>query len=164
MPSVLIVNTSTFSRKLYKKMFEDKNIVCLEADNGLTGLEIFLEKHNVIDLIIISQQIPEVNGFELIKWIKKIGNLMSIPVIFIPPWKDKKIIEIAKNLGIFDYPTNLVSKNHFITIKIVIESHLQDLNVSKEKLIFKNYKTQKNQGKISSMTKVLSCPYIGQGF
>lgn len=128
MSKALIVDYSTFARESYTTILKENGIECIEAENGLIALEILLEKYDEISTIIVNQEIPIMNGVELIKWVKKNKLLTNIPVIFLPTVKDESFIKVALELGVYDYLTEPINSNVFFhKVKKAIELHLHEL-------------------------------------
>jgi signal transduction histidine kinase/CheY-like chemotaxis protein len=77
--TVLLVDDQDVSRYLSKQVFNNPEILFLEASNGLDGLK--KARLNKPDLIIMDLSMPEMNGFEAIEGIHADPLLRDIPVI-----------------------------------------------------------------------------------
>lgn len=80
---------------------QDCNLV--SASSGHHALEI-LRARNDIDVILMDIQMPEMDGFETMKEIKKIPSCMETPVIFITAiYKEEPFVRKGYELGAVDY-------------------------------------------------------------
>ncbi len=101
---LLVVDDSKSALFLFKKIIglsgaPIKNL--LTADNGLTAIEIL--KENNVDLIMTDINMPEMDGFELLEYLKKHDTFKEIPVIVITTEGRGKFIDKAKKLGAINY-------------------------------------------------------------
>ncbi len=78
--SVLIVDDNEQDRKLLRYNFEWHGYQILEAANGLEALSLAISK--LPGLIISDALMPEMDGFQLLREIKKKPELSEIPFIF----------------------------------------------------------------------------------
>jgi len=77
MPTILIIDDSSFQRTMIRKSLRKENFTCIEAENGNIGLEM-AEKENP-DVIIVDLLMPGLNGIEFLKAIQEKG--ITIPVL-----------------------------------------------------------------------------------
>jgi len=59
---------------LYEQMFDEVFV----ATNGQEGLELFLENRDSIDIVITDESMPELNGTQMIREIRKVNKEMLI--------------------------------------------------------------------------------------
>ncbi len=78
---LLIVDDSEIDRKILKNIL-DIDFLVYEAENGFKGLEIMIEKHKVLDGILLDLHMPVLDGFHVLEIMKEKG-LYDIPVIII---------------------------------------------------------------------------------
>ena len=71
------------------------------AQNGQEGLELFKAHENEIDLIITDVNMPVMNGFDMVKEIKKIN--INIPIIVATAFSNKEYLLEAIDIGIDKY-------------------------------------------------------------
>lgn len=71
------------------------------AENGKTGLQ--LAQSNSPDAIVCDIMLPDINGFEVIKSIKKIAGKRDIPFLFMSAKSEASAISRGKELGADDY-------------------------------------------------------------
>ena len=78
---LLIIDDSEIDRSILKKILElDFHI--LEAENGFKGIEMLLEKRNIIDGILLDLHMPILDGFHVLQLMKE-QKIKDIPVIII---------------------------------------------------------------------------------
>jgi CheY-like chemotaxis protein len=96
---VLIVDDNDSDRKILRYNFEQHGCeTILEARNGKEGL--VLARMHKPDLIVSDGLMPVMDGFHLLRFIKKDEELKSIPFIFYSAIFDgAKEIEFATSLG-----------------------------------------------------------------
>jgi len=76
---IMIVDDSPVIRQIVKEGLEVSGYQVITATNGKTAIKI-LDK-NSPDLIVSDIEMPEMNGFELCKWIKSNSKIAFIPFI-----------------------------------------------------------------------------------
>lgn len=77
MPTILIIDDSSFQRTIIKKTLTNEQFTCIEADNGRLGLEM-AEKENP-DAILVDLLMPDMDRIEFLKVIQE--KKISIPVL-----------------------------------------------------------------------------------
>ena len=97
----LIADDYSTARRLIKDSLQQMGFSCLEAETGNQAISII--KQLTLDLVIADVNMPEKNGFELLKDIRANDNMKDLPVILtmIEPFED--IINYAKKIGMNDY-------------------------------------------------------------
>ncbi len=74
---VLMVDDSDMSRKMVGRLLSRKNISFTEASNGRQALTIL--EHSSFNLILMDKEMPELDGYETTKEIRKTN--MKVPII-----------------------------------------------------------------------------------
>lgn len=97
---VLIVDDEKEIRTLLRLYLEKDNISVIEAEDGVNALELFDEYK--FDLALIDIMMPGINGFELLK---KIRKKINIPVIIISARIQSSDKIFGLELGADDYIT-----------------------------------------------------------
>ena len=97
----LIVDDYSTARRLINDSLQQMGFSCLEAENG--NQAIALIQQTTLDLVIADVNMPEMNGIELLKYIRANDNMMDLPVVLtmLDPLED--LISNAKKLGMNDY-------------------------------------------------------------
>lgn len=99
---ILIVEDEIRMRMLLKDYFEKENFEILEADNGITALNIFKDNENSISLIILDLMMPLMDGFTLCKSIR---DTSYIPIIILTARSSDDDKLLGYDLGADDYVT-----------------------------------------------------------
>jgi twitching motility two-component system response regulator PilH len=79
MRTVLIVDDSQMLRQMLTDLLQSNGMTVLEATNGLEAKEQI--RANSPDLVITDLIMPEMNGYELCRWLKNEAELKQIPVL-----------------------------------------------------------------------------------
>jgi len=96
---ILVVEDDKGASRFIKKGLEEKGFVVDVAYDGEEGL--YLATSQVYDVIILDIMLPELDGFELLKRIRRKG--ISTPVIFLTAKGEKVDIVHGLEIGADDY-------------------------------------------------------------
>lgn len=97
MNKILIVEDEKSINRLIKINLSDAGYSCLCAFDGKEAIELI--DHNHFDLILLDIMLPEINGYELMEYIRP----LEIPVIFLTAKSDVKDRVKGLKLGAEDY-------------------------------------------------------------
>jgi CheY-like chemotaxis protein len=67
--SILLVDDDDLHRSCLKEFLERRGYLCLEAVNGVKGLEVF--RHESVSIIITDNNMPEMDGLTFIEKVKQ---------------------------------------------------------------------------------------------
>jgi len=100
----LVVDDAAFIRNMVKKGVLGEYPECKfsEAPNGVDAQDI-LEQDNDIDLILCDWEMPEMDGKELLDWVKHNQATQQIPFIMVTSRGDKSFIIEAAKAGVSNY-------------------------------------------------------------
>ncbi len=94
---VLVVDDSTMMRMVVKEAIEDLNDVeTVEATNGYEAFK-SLPQHS-FDMIILDLNMPEINGWEVLRFVKSHQFYKHIPIIIIST--DHKDADVRTGLAL----------------------------------------------------------------
>jgi twitching motility two-component system response regulator PilH len=79
MSTVLIVDDSQTLRQMLSEILQSSGLVVVEAINGVEAKEKIQAK--APDLVITDLIMPQMNGYELCRWIKTDPSTQGIPVL-----------------------------------------------------------------------------------
>ena len=100
---ILIVDDAKFNRDILKE-FLGETYDYLEAENGNQAVQI-LEENLGIDLMLLDINMPQMDGFEVLKWMKLSQCIEETPVIMISSEESVETMRKAYEMGITDYIT-----------------------------------------------------------
>ena len=126
---VLIVDDNDSDRKILRYNFEQHGCETIyEARNGKEGLA--LARLHKPDLIVSDGLMPVMDGFHLLRFIKKDEELKSIPFIFYSAIFDgTKEIEFATSLGATKFIVKPLGPEEFWEI---LKATLEEIEQNKE--------------------------------
>lgn len=135
MPKILIIEDEPQIRDIIQEILECEGYRTLEADNGLTGLQ--LAQQSPPDLIVCDVMMPELDGFDVLKGLRANPGIGSIPMIFLTAKTDRASVRKGMNLGADDYITKPFT--HLELLSAI------DARLKKQALVTQQY-TQTIQG------------------
>ena len=114
--------------------FEDNTeINVIKTNNGNNALNLAMK--NDISLIILDIQMPQMDGFEVARYLKKSSKTKDIPIAFLTAaYKSEEMREYGLHIGAFDYflkpidPLILVPKIKLYVNFYVITNELKNTN------------------------------------
>ena len=101
--NILIVDDSKFNRDILKEILGEKYNY-LEAENGNQAIQKIGENIG-IDLMLLDINMPQMNGFEVLKIMKRSQCIEETPVIMISSEESVDTMREAYEMGITDYIT-----------------------------------------------------------
>lgn len=101
LPVVLLVDDEEVNRKIIKEGLKDQYTI-IEADNGINALEILSGNQN-IKAVITDLQMPEMNGIELIKQIRKREAYKTLPIIANTQYGETKQEGLLYEIGVNEF-------------------------------------------------------------
>ena len=99
---ILIVDDSKFNREILSEILNQ--YIVIEAKNGYEALE-YMKADKNIALVLLDLVMPEMDGFEVLKYMNQNHLIDEIAVMIISINKDDQSIEKAYELGISGYIT-----------------------------------------------------------
>ena len=152
--SILLVDDVSENIYSLKMMIEDSfDVNIFSALSAQEGMEILMNEN--IDLILTDVQMPEIDGFEFVEYLKNIEKTKDIPVIFITGIYDKDEYKTkGYNLGAIEYITKpihdiLLNSKLKVYIDIFEKRKLDvELIASKDKVLI-------HQSKMATMGEMI---------
>ncbi|OUD12112.1 diguanylate cyclase domain-containing protein [Thioflexithrix psekupsensis] len=125
---VLIVEDNVNNAEFLKDLLTHHHFAVYTVNSGVNALD-FLDKKNLVDLILVDVLMPEMDGFELCQRLKANPRTNEIPLIFMTAMTElsEKIKGFA--LGAVDYITKPVQESELLAR---INTHLQLYRLKKQ--------------------------------
>lgn len=121
---ILIVDDSPLSRKYIRKILTDLGIEQIsEAENGREAAELI--NNGFFDLVVTDYNMPEMDGQELVTYIREQSSQGSVPVIMVTSEQDGGRLSSIQNTGvsaIFDKPLEASSLRKLIIQLLSLQS------------------------------------------
>ena len=101
---VLVIDDSSTIRSLITHSLEELNdYEMVEAKNGFEALKALPRMH--FDLIITDINMPEINGLEIVKFVRNHPEYQTIPLIIVSTENGEEDVRKALSLGANEYIT-----------------------------------------------------------
>ncbi|MGB5867990.1 MAG: response regulator, partial [Arcobacteraceae bacterium] len=125
--TVLYCEDEEYLRDITKGILESftkKQFICKD---GAEGLEVFKENQHLIDLVITDVNMPNMNGLEMAKEIKKINS--NMPIIVATAFSNSEYLLEAIDLGVDKYVLKPINVKKLLDImsKSLLYHELRDL-------------------------------------
>ncbi len=124
---ILIIDDSEMNRAIFHEIFSEDYTV-LEAANGLEGLDIITRREKELSVILVDMVMPEMDGFQLLKILKKKGIPQRIPIFMITADEKKEVSQFGYEMGVIDHIRRPFS---FSAVKKRIDLTLQMIEMKK---------------------------------
>lgn len=98
---IMVVDDSVTVRKVTSRLLERQGYDVVTAKDGQDALEQL--EHIRPSLILLDIEMPQMDGFELTRYIRQHPVLNALPIIMITSRTGEKYREIAQQLGVDDY-------------------------------------------------------------
>ena len=98
--TILVVDDESRMRKLIKDFLLQKEFKILEAEDGLKAIEIFEEKKDSINLILLDVMMPNLDGWSVLR---KIRQESKVPVIMLTARGEEQDELFGFELGVDEY-------------------------------------------------------------
>jgi len=128
--NILIVDDSSFMRKMVRKLLEPKRFNVFEAKDGASGLEIL--NNQEIHLVLLDYEMPGMDGITMIEQVKKDIQFLELPIIMLSGNDHQDVVARALKNGASDF-----LKKPFATEELLLKCdlHVKDyINIQMIKL------------------------------
>ena len=116
--NILVVDDSTFMRRMIKSALAAKKYNIYEANSAEAGMEIL--QSNKINLLLLDYEMPGENGAMMLEKIKSQKKFLSLPVIMVSSKTDKDVIARVLKHGANDF-----IHKPFSTEELLLKCNLQ---------------------------------------
>jgi two-component system alkaline phosphatase synthesis response regulator PhoP len=122
---ILVIDDELHIVELLKYNLETNGYKVIYALNGKDGLDLAIEKKP--DLILLDIMLPEMDGFDVCKEIKKRQHIDNIPIIMLTAKSEEFDKILGLELGADDYVTKPFSVRELLArIKVVLRRNVKD--------------------------------------
>lgn len=152
--NILLVDDVPENIYSLKMMIEDSfDINIFSALSAQEGIKILMKEN--IDLILTDVQMPEIDGFEFVEYLKNIDRTKDIPVIFITGIYDKDEYQTkGYNLGAVEYITKPIH-DVLLTSKLKVYIDIFEKRKKDESQIATKDKILIHQSKMATMGEMI---------
>jgi CheY-like chemotaxis protein len=105
---ILVVDDEPVSRRLMGATLRKHNFEVVEFGSGKEALD-FLQGHGPVEMIVSDVLMPEMDGFDMLRFLKADDRFKRIPVILVTSLNDTESVLKGIELGAQDYVTKPVS-------------------------------------------------------
>ena len=98
--TILVVDDEQRMRKLIKDFLVKENYKVLEAVDGEDAIEVFIQNKNKINLVLLDVMMPKVDGWTVLREIRKDSN---VPVIMLTARGEEQDELFGFELGVDEY-------------------------------------------------------------
>jgi class 3 adenylate cyclase/CheY-like chemotaxis protein len=99
----LVVDDSPVNRKLLGRLLETLDVEAVEATDGQTALVRLQELRDVVDVVLLDIEMPEMDGYATLAAIKADESLRHLPVIMVSSVDQLESVVRCIELGAADY-------------------------------------------------------------
>jgi serine/threonine-protein kinase len=138
MSKILVADDSIITQVAYNQMLEFLGHEVIMCGNGLQAVTRFKETRP--DLVILDVDMPEMNGFDACRQIRKTHDGLNVPIIMVSVGDSEEDIVNGMNAGANDYLIKPVKESHLIAkLKTFLKFsmvHKDDLELVKNHVEF----------------------------
>jgi chemosensory pili system protein ChpA (sensor histidine kinase/response regulator) len=113
--TVLLVDDSVSIRKFVGQMLDRAGFRVITANDGMEALD-RLNTDPVVHVVVTDLEMPRLNGFELIRDIRRRPGLRDVPVVVLTTRAGEKHVTLARQLGVEHYVTKPVDAQSFVQL------------------------------------------------
>jgi CheY-like chemotaxis protein len=112
---VLIVDDDMRNIFALSSILEDHEMIVLSADNGRDAIKI-LQLDSEIDIVLMDIMMPEMDGIQTMREIRKISNLKNVPIVAVTAKAMKGDREKCIAAGAWDYLAKPVDPEQMLSV------------------------------------------------
>lgn len=128
MTRILVIEDDNAVRKTITTMLVHEGFSVIEASDGNVGIT--LARQHLPDLIICDVQMPEMDGYEVIRSLQSDDTTSLIPFIFLTALADRQSVRMGMELGAHDYLTKPFTSRELMGTVRASASTLQRCHVT----------------------------------
>jgi two-component system cell cycle response regulator len=142
--TALVVEDNVVARQIVADILIQEGLQVIEAKDGQEGYELFIRHADDIDVVITDLFMPQMNGDQLSKRIRKELNRSDLPIICLTAMPDQSELLKVFKAGVSDYLVKPFAKEELLArITVHLERYrlsrqlkekINDLKISNEKI------------------------------
>lgn len=112
--NILMIDDESFMRGLIRRVLRDMGVKNIrEAADGQRALDILNANEERIDLIICDLQMPNMDGFQFVYFLRRDETkyFADVPVLILTGHAEQESVDMARKLGINGYVVKPVSRD-----------------------------------------------------
>jgi two-component system cell cycle response regulator len=129
--TILVVDDDRTALMTLETRLQSHGYKVLTAINGKSACEIIEKEHLVIDAILLDRMMPEMDGLQVIEWLKRQNNLTKPPIIMQTASDRPDQIKEGIDAGVFYYLTKPIAEE---VLRSVVSSAVKE---SKQKRVLR---------------------------
>jgi putative two-component system response regulator len=106
---ILVVDDNTQVRQLIARILEIEGYLILQASDGSVALEVL--QRTTPDLILSDIEMPNLNGFDFYREVRKDRRWFTIPFIFLAAHDSPETLQVGRELGVDEYLTKPIDEH-----------------------------------------------------
>lgn len=110
---ILLVDDSETVLLMERMILKKEPYQLITAKNGMEGVEKALETKP--DLILMDVVMPEMNGFEAVRWLRERDATRSVPIVMVTTQAEADSMEAGYESGCSDYITKPIDSTELLT-------------------------------------------------
>jgi CheY-like chemotaxis protein len=131
-PHILVVDDEPMNRDIIIRYLEDEDYEFTEAGDGNEALELLNASPNLFDMVLLDRMMPNVDGIEVLRSMKKDSLLSNIPVVLQTARSTKEDIKQGIDEGAYFYLTKPFEEEMLLSmVRSGINEHLNYLHLKK---------------------------------
>ncbi len=130
--SILVVDDDRIALMTLEARLQSQGYTVITAISGKSACEIIEKEHKVIDAILLDRMMPEMDGLQVIEWLKKQQDLTKIPIIMQTGSDRPDQIKEGIDAGVFYYLTKPIAEE---VLRSVVSSAVKE---SKQKKVLRS--------------------------
>ena len=101
MSKILIIEDIDENAILLEKLLRSRGYDVLWANNGESGLD--LASLSFPDLILLDLGLPDIDGQTLVRYLRKVPDLVNVPIIVVTAWPEETAKKMVNAYGCDGY-------------------------------------------------------------
>ena len=114
--TIMVIDDEIHMRRLIKRVLEREGFIVAEMGSGTEALKYLSNSANKPGLVTCDISMPDINGFEILGFIRQTPELMDLPVIMLTAMGQTSDADRARKMGATGYITKPFSAHTLINL------------------------------------------------